>query len=183
VELNTARLRLDALRAADAEVMFDYRADPDVSRFQSWRPASVTEAADFIERQAGASLDIPDSWFQRAIRLGDGGELIGDLGIHMPPDAEGSVEFGVSIAPAHQGRGYACEAVRAIFELVFGQLGRHRIHASVDPRNLASMAMLRALGMRQEAHHRESLWLHGEWVDDVVFALLASEWHAAQSAH
>jgi RimJ/RimL family protein N-acetyltransferase len=65
---------------------------------------------------------------------------------------------------------------------VFGQLGRHRIHASVDPRNLASMAMLRALGMRQEAHHRESLWLHGEWVDDVVFALLASEWRAAQPA-
>jgi len=43
------------------------------------------------------------------------------------------------------------------------------------------MAMLLALGMRQEAHHRESLWLHGEWVDDVVFALLASEWRAAQS--
>jgi RimJ/RimL family protein N-acetyltransferase len=66
---------------------------------------------------------------------------------------------------------------------VFDQLGRHRIHASVDPRNLASMAMLRALGMRQEAHHRESLWLQDEWVDDVVFAILASEWHAAQSVN
>jgi RimJ/RimL family protein N-acetyltransferase len=105
--------------------------------------------------------------------------LIGDLGIHLPPDAEGSVEFGISVALAHQGRGYACEAVREVFGLVFGQLGRHRIHASVDPRNLACMAMLRALGMRQEAHHRESLRLHGEWVDDVVFALLASEWRAA----
>jgi RimJ/RimL family protein N-acetyltransferase len=183
MELNTPRLRLDALRPADAEALFGYRADPDVSRFQGWCPASVTEAADFIERQVGVSLETPDSWFQRAIRLRDGGELIGDLGIHLPADAEGSIEFGVSIAPAHQGNAYACEAVRAVFELVFGQLGRHRIHASVDPRNLASMTMLRALGMRQEAHHRESLWLQGEWVDDVVFALLASEWRAAQSAH
>lgn len=183
MEMNTPRLRLDALQPSDAEALFGYRGDPHVSRFQGWQPASVAEAADFIERQAGASLDTPDSWFQRAIRLRDGGELIGDLGIHLPADAEGSIEFGVSIAPAHQGRGYACEAVRAVFELVFGQLGRHRIHASVDPRNLASMAMLRALGMRQEAHHRESLWLQGEWVDDVVFALLASEWRAAQSAH
>jgi RimJ/RimL family protein N-acetyltransferase len=182
MELNTARLRLDALRPADATVLFGYRADPDVSRFQGWRPASVAEAADFIERQADASLDTTDSWFQRAIRLREGGTLIGDLGLHLPPDAEDSIEFGVSIAPAHQGSGYACEAVRAVFERVFGQLGRHRIHASVDPRNLASMAMLRALGMRQEAHHRESLWLHGEWVDDVVFALLASEWRVAQSA-
>ena len=180
MELNTQRLRLDALRPADATALFGYRGDPEVSRFQSWRPASVAEAADFIERQAVASLDMPDSWFQRAIRLREDGTLIGDLGVHMPPDAEGSVEFGVSIAPVHQGRGYACEALRMVFGLVFGQLGRHRIHASVDPRNLASLAMLRALGMRQEAHHRESLWLHGEWVDDLVFALLASDWHAAQ---
>ena len=182
MELNTPRLRLDALRPADAAAFFGYRGDPQVSRFQGWRPASVAEAAAFIERQADASLDMPDSWFQRAIRLRDGEALIGDLGIHLPVDVEGSVEFGISIAPAHQGRGYACEAVRAVFGLVFGQLGRHRVHASVDPRNLASLAMLRALGMRQEAHHRESLWLHGEWVDDMVFALLASEWRAAQLA-
>jgi RimJ/RimL family protein N-acetyltransferase len=101
MELNTARLRLDALRPADATVLFGYRADPDVSRFQGWRPASVAEAADFIERQADASLDTTDSWFQRAIRLREGGTLIGDLGLHLPPDAEDSIEFGVSIAPAH----------------------------------------------------------------------------------
>jgi len=180
MELNTPRLRLDALRPTDAEALFGYRADPGVSRFQSWRPASVAEAADFIKRQAGASMDTPDSWFQRAIRLRKSGELIGDLGIHLPPDAEGSIEFGVSIVPAHQGNGYACEAVRAVFGLVFGLLGRHRIQASVDPRNIASMAMLRALGMRQEAHHRESLWLQGEWVDDVIFAMLDHEWQAIQ---
>jgi RimJ/RimL family protein N-acetyltransferase len=40
--------------------------------------------------------------------------------------------------------------------------------------------MLRGLGMRQEAHHRESLWLQGEWVDDVIFAVLAQEWQGAR---
>lgn len=183
MEINTPRLRLDALRPDDAQALFAYRADPAVSRFQGWCPASVAAAAEFIERQAGASLEMPDSWFQRAIRLCDNGELVGDLGIHLPAEAEGSIEFGISIAPVRQGRGYATEALRAVFELVFGRLGRHRIHASVDPRNLASMAMLRSLGMRQEAHHRESLWLRGEWVDDVVFALLAREWHASPSTH
>jgi RimJ/RimL family protein N-acetyltransferase len=38
------------------------------------------------------------------------------------------------------------------------------------------MALLQAVGMRQEAHFRESLWFHGEWADDVVFAMLAGEW-------
>jgi RimJ/RimL family protein N-acetyltransferase len=183
MELDTPRLRLDALRPDDAVALFAYRADPVVSRFQGWCPASVADASGFIERQAGASLDVPDGWFQRAIRLRDSGELIGDLGIHLPTEAEGSIEFGISIVPARQGQGHATEALRAVFGVVFGQLGRHRVHASVDPRNLASMAMLRSLGMRQEAHHRESLWLQGEWVDDVVFALLAREWHASPSTH
>lgn len=181
MELVTARLRLDALRPDDAAALFACRADPAVARFQGWRPADVDGARAFIEAQSAATLDAPGGWRQRAIRLRESGLLIGDLGLHLPEQAEDSVEFGVSIAPAHQGQGYAGEAVRAVFDQVFGQLGRHRIHASVDPRNLASMAMLRTLGMRQEAHHRESLWLHGEWVDDVVFALLGSEWHATQS--
>jgi len=176
MQIDTARLRLDGLRPQDAEALFDYRANPNVARYQSWRPASVVEAADFIARQAGVSLDQSGSWFQRAIRLREGGGLIGDLGIHMPGDAKGSIEVGISIAPAFQAQGYASEALRAVFELVFVGLGRHRIHASVDPRNVASMALLRSLGMRQEAHFRESLWLQGEWVDDVVFAMLAREW-------
>lgn len=181
MELTTARLRLDALHADDAEALFAYRSDPAVARFQGWCPVDLAAAREFIEAQASVMPERPDGWFQRAIRLRDGGTLIGDLGINLSEQTETSVEFGVSIAPAHQGQGYASEAVRAVFELVFGQLKRHRIHASVDPRNFGSMAMLRALGMRQEAHHRESLWLHGEWVDDVVFALLATEWRAKQS--
>lgn len=174
--MDTTRLRLDSLRPADATALFAYRADPEVARFQGWRPASVAEAGDFIARQRAASLDTPGGWWQRAIRLREGGQLIGDLGLQVPPDAHGSGEVGITIAPAFQAMGYAGEALRAAFTLVFDSLGWHRMQASVDPRNTASMAMLRSLGMRQEAHFLESLWLHGEWVDDVVFALLAREW-------
>lgn len=176
MELQTSRLRLDSLQPEDAEALFDYRSDPQVARFQGWRPRSLAEATAFIERQAGASIDTPDSWIQRAIRLRDGGELIGDVGILLPPDAAGSIEFGITVAPAFQSKGFASETLESLFGLIFGALGRHRVVASVDPRNMASMAMLRAVGMRQEAHHLESLWLQGEWVDDVVFALLTREW-------
>ncbi len=173
MELTTARLRIDALRPADAEALFACRADPSVSRYQGWCPTNLAAAREFIDAQP---LQPSHGWFQRALRLRGGDQLIGDLGVCLPEDSRGPVEFGVSIAPAYQAQGYASEAVRAFFGFVFGQLGCHRIHASVDPRNLASMAMLRALGMRQEAHHRESLWFKGEWVDDVIFAMLEHEW-------
>jgi RimJ/RimL family protein N-acetyltransferase len=176
VELTTARLRIDALGRADTETFFAYRSHPDVARFQGWCPGDLSEVSSFIEAQAVLGAESPDGWMQRAIRLRDDGALIGDLGVCVPRDVHASVEFGISIAPEHQRRGYGREAARALFTHVFHALGRHRIHASVDPRNLASMDMLRALGMRQEAHHRQSLWLRGEWVDDVIFAMLADEW-------
>ncbi len=173
MELVTTRLQIDALQPRDAEALFACRADPAVARYQGWCPADLAAARDFIDAQP---LRPSSGWFQRAVRLHESGVLIGDLGVCLPEDPRGSVEFGVSLAPAYQGRGYASEAVRAMFDFVFGQVGSHRVHASVDPRNLASMAMLRALGMRQEAHRRESLWFKGEWVDDVIFALLDHEW-------
>ncbi|GLQ51251.1 GNAT family N-acetyltransferase [Dyella flava] len=179
MEMITARLRLDALRESDVDTFFRYRSDPSVARYQGWWPASSDEALGFIVSQQQASLDIPDSWLQFAIRLSADGCLIGDLGLHLPADADGSYEFGITIAPAHQGKGYAREAVAALFDLLFRGLGAHRVYASIDPRNVASAALLRSLGMRQEAHFRESLKLRGEWVDDVIHALLAREWAGA----
>ena len=167
---------MDALREDDADALFAYRADPDVVRYQGWCPVSHDEALDFIRAQQAATLDKRDNWVQRAIRLPGSDGLIGDLGLHIPADADGSYEFGITLAPAHQGQGYAREALRALFDFVFHQLHAHRLHASIDPGNLACAALLRSLGMRQEAHFRESLKLRGEWVDDVVFALLAREW-------
>ncbi len=87
MDLETARLRLDALRVDDAGALFRYRADARVSRFQGWRPDSVVDVEHFIQDQSGASIDVQDSWFQRAIRLREGGELIGDLGIYVPAQA------------------------------------------------------------------------------------------------
>lgn len=65
-----------------------------------------------------------------------------------------------------------------MLDLVFGPLGKHRVTASVDLRNEPSLRLLRRVGMRQEAHFRENLLFKGEWADDVVFAVLRSEWLA-----
>jgi len=173
MKLVTARLRLDALCRDDAVALFTYRADPAVCRYQGWRPAALADAERFIDEQSAAAAPSQGRWCQRAIRRHDDGALIGDLGFCV---ADAQAEFGITLAPAAQGNGYAREALRALFGWLFGEVGIHRVHASVDPRNAPSMALLQAMGMRQEAHFRESLLFHGEWVDDVVFGLLAREW-------
>jgi RimJ/RimL family protein N-acetyltransferase len=179
--IETKRLLLAPMRTEDAAALFAYRGDPDVGRYQGWQPASEAEAAVFIAEQVACVFGTPDSWCQLAIGSKATGELIGDFGVHFPSTTDGPIEFGLSVKPAVQGRGYAREVMAAGIEHAFRDWGYRRLVGSVDPRNTASVALCRALGMRQEAHHVESYRFQGEWVDDVVFALLAREWMSAKA--
>jgi len=176
--LATPRLHIDDLRADDAAAFFAYRAAPEVVRYQGWFPATLDAAKVFIQEQAPWAADA-SGWRQRAIRLSEDGRLIGDIGVCLPVDPLAAAEFGISLDPAWQGRGLALEAMRAVFGWLFGDCGVRRVVASVDPRNAGSLALLARLGMRQEAHFREAYLLRGEWVDDVIFAMLAREWAEA----
>ena len=112
-----------------------------------------------------------------AIALKETGRLIGGVGLDgSTGDDSEEPALGYWLGEPYWGNGYAREAVRALLDFLFCTLGAHRVHASIDPRNIASAALLRSLGMRQEAHFRESFKMRGEWVDDVIFALLAQEW-------
>jgi RimJ/RimL family protein N-acetyltransferase len=39
------------------------------------------------------------------------------------------------------------------------------------------MALMERIGLRKEGHFVQSLWFKDRWADDIVFAMLASEWH------
>jgi len=175
-EIFTQRLCLNALVAADAPAMFDYRRQPEVARYQSFEPHTLAQVEAFIDGQAGRSFDTPGTWYQLAVRLKDSGPLVGDIGLHFVDDAPRQVEMGFTIAPNYHRQGYGAEAVRAVLGHLFEIRGKHRVIASVDPRNEASVRLCERLGLRLEARFRQSLWFKGEWVDDHVYALLGSEW-------
>ena len=173
--LRSTRLILDTLVPADAEALFEHRSHPDVTRFQSWCPESVEDARTFIARNADRGYGELDTWHQLAIRWADDRALIGDIGVHVASGPGPQIEFGITVAPKHQRQGIGREALALLFAHLFEDLGAHRIVASVDPENEACLALLARAGMRQEAHHRQSLFWRGRWVDDIIFALLRSE--------
>jgi RimJ/RimL family protein N-acetyltransferase len=174
--LVTRRLILSRLTHADARAMFAYRSLPDVCRYQSWKPGKAAEVLSFIKGLSTAKPFAPGAWFQFGIRLRDKGTLVGDCGVLVKGEDERQAEMGITIAPAHQGKGYATEAQLTLLDFLFEELGKHRVVGSADPRNAASIALMRRLGMRREAHHVESFWMDGGWTDDVIYAILDREW-------
>lgn len=175
-EILSPRLRISRLVASDAPALFDYRSDPEVCRYQSFAPRSLADAEAFIASQLPRAFDTAGTWFQLGIRLRDANVLIGDLGARFPADDPHQVEIGFTVDPGYQGRGLGTEAVASLVDHLLVGCRKHRVFASVDPRNEPSIRLLRRVGMRQEAHFRQSVWFQGAWVDDVVFGVLAAEW-------
>ncbi len=177
-ELITGRLALRDLEPSDGPRVFSYHKHPNVSRFQSWATDSVDSVQSYIRSLSTIEPGTPGGWYQVGIFLSEDGKLVGDCGFRVLASDPEQAELGITLAPEIQGCGYATEALRALLNYLFVTLEKHRVFGSVDPRNVASMKLLERVGMRKEAHFVKGLWFRGEWVDDVIFAILESEWSA-----
>ena len=61
-------------------------------------------------------------------------------------------------------------------DYAFTGLGAHRVVGRMDARNVASARVMERLGMRREAHLLENEYVKGEWTDEVIYAVLDTEW-------
>lgn len=159
----------------DSEQVFAYRSDAETNKYQGWIPEKMSDVDRFISKNPKA-INTPDTWFQLVILERDSNHIIGDIGIHFIGNDNQQCEIGCTLNKEFQGKGLATEALKEMMGYLFNVLKKHRIIASIDPRNTASIKLIERLGFRKEAHFRKSLWLHGEWVDDIVYAVLKSEW-------
>jgi aminoglycoside 6'-N-acetyltransferase len=178
MRLTTERLVLRPFTAADAPAFAAYRSDPDVARYQGWdAPFPLAQAEEFV-REVGAADPTAPGWFQYAVEVN--GVLVGDVGVGLNENRM-QADIGYTLATAHQGRGYAAEAVRRVLAHLFEERGLHRVAAECDARNERSARLLVRLGFRQEGHRVRSMWAKGEWTDDLLFGLLATEWRTRMS--
>jgi RimJ/RimL family protein N-acetyltransferase len=102
------------------------------------------------------------------------GRVVGLGGIVKRP-ATGDGELWYLLEPASWGRGYTTDAAAQLLELGLGELGLHRVWATVVPENPASMRVLEKIGMRREGYLRSNEQLQGEWKDTWLFAAVAGD--------
>ena len=176
--LATERLLLRPFTDADADALFVMYGPPDVSRYLYTEPRTRDEIPEMLERAKQLSAIDAHDGLRLAAVLKASGEVVGDLSLWRVSREHRQGEVGYVFDPAHQGHGYATEAVREMLRIGFEEVGFHRIVGRLDARNAASAAVLERVGMRREAHLRENDFIKGEWADELIYAMLASEWEA-----
>lgn len=182
----TERLVLRPFTLDDLDDLYGIQSRPDIVRYLYWDVRSRDEVRDVLKRKTQQTrLAEQDDALVLAIAApgaeGTRTGVIGEIILWWRSVEHRQGEIGFVLHPDHQGRGFAAESAAAVLDLAFGELGLHRVYGRTDGRNTASAALMRRLGMRQEAHFVHNEIFKGEWGDELVFAILENEWRAARS--
>ncbi|HIS02541.1 MAG TPA: GNAT family N-acetyltransferase [Candidatus Pullichristensenella avicola] len=174
VALVTPRLALRRLRMEDAGDMFrNWAGDAQVARYVTWQAHRSEEDSRAFLEGVVSGYDRPDRYNWGIVFAGD---LIGTIGVVRISEADGNCEVGYCLGRRWWGQGIAAEALGALCDFLFGQVGFHRIAAVHDPANPASGRVMQKAGMTCEGTLRQQRFIKGRFVDAVVYSILRDEW-------
>jgi ribosomal-protein-alanine N-acetyltransferase len=178
--LTTARLQLRSISETDSDDL--YAIYSDMKTLEYWSQDPVQSPADAWKKirenmqwvEAGSAI----LW---GIALRANNRLIGTCTLFRINQQNRNAEAGFILNREHWGKGLMTEAMRSVLDYAFKDLNFHRLEADTDPKNLASLALLKNLGFQREGYFRERWFVHGKWHDSVMLGLLRSEYFAKVS--
>jgi RimJ/RimL family protein N-acetyltransferase len=182
--IRTERLLLRLMTEADVDDIYSYQSREDVCRYLLFDPRTHDDVAERVAKHSVATTLAKDGdYLQLALELpataDASARVIGDSYFTLSSLENSRGEIGWTLHPDFAHRGYAVEAARAVLEIAFQTIRLHRMQAELDPRNDASVALCKRLGMREEAFFVKDLWFKGDWADTGMYAMLRDEWIAA----
>lgn len=84
--------------------------------------------------------------------------------------------IGYWVGEEYRGNGFAKRASRTLIDFAFHEWGLNRIEIRCATGNIASQTIPAKLGFQKEGVLRDNEWLHGHFVDHVVYGLVKKDW-------
>lgn len=173
--IETARLRVRLAEEADLPALFEVNRDEEVTRFlpyATWE--SVASGHAWFKRMA--ELQATGTALQFVMVDKSDGKAIGTCLIFRHDQASARAELGFVLARSHWGGGYMTEALTALIDSAFDDMGLRRLEAEVNPGNTASGRLLRRLGFVREGLLRQRWVSKGAPYDVEAYGLLRGDW-------
>ena len=174
--IETSRLILRRAVREDAEAMFrNWASDPEVTKYLTWPTYEKVETAYQILDLWASEYEKPD-YYQWMIVLKELGEPIGSISVVRQNERVEEAEIGYCIGSRWWHRGIMTEALTAVIEYLFTEVGMNRVAARHDPNNPHSGGVMRKCGMKYEGTHRACDRNNQGICDAAQYAILRSEW-------
>jgi len=133
-------------------------------------------AVAFIDSQKDKLFGNPGEWVQYGLENKATGKIIGDCAVKLDEHDPRIAEIGITVSHLEQQKGYARETMLALLGFLFNEKQIHRVVETVDAENTSSIALLKSIGFRCEAHFIENIFFKGSWGSEFVYAMLKREW-------
>jgi ribosomal-protein-alanine N-acetyltransferase len=152
----------------------------EVSRFISPPPTTVEGFERFIgwtQRQQAAG-----TYACFAVTVKGFDTAIGIFQVRELEPGFGTAEWGFAIGSPFWGTGVFQEAGDLVLEFVFDTLDVHRLEARAAVRNGRGNRALMKMGAVQEGILRKSFLRNGQYLDQVLYAIVEDDWRATQES-
>ena len=174
--IETSRLILRQAVREDAEPMFrNWASDPKVTKYLTWPTYEKVETAYQILDLWTGEYEKPN-YYQWMIVPKELGEPIGSISVVRQNDRVEEAEIGYCIGSRWWHKGIMTEALSAVIEYLFVEVGMNRVAARHDPNNPRSGMVMRKCGMKYEGTSRSCDRNNQGICDAAQYSLLRSEW-------
>ena len=171
---------LRELRASDAASLFALLTTEEVARFISPPPSTAEGFERFISwtlRQRAAG-----TYACFAVTVAGFDTAIGIFQVRSTEPGFGTAEWGFAIGSAFWGTGVFQESAALVLDFAFDTVGVHRLEARAAVRNGRGNSALQKLGAVQECRLRNSFHKNGEYLDQMLYAMLDTDWRGSRAA-
>ena len=173
--LETERLILRRFTVEDAQAMFrNWASDEEVTKFLTWPAHRSAEVSRRVLEDWVAGYEKPD-FYQWAIVPRNFGEPIGTISVVDQDDRCRKAHIGYCIGRNWWHQGMMSEALGAVMDFLFDEVGYQRIESRHDPRNPHSGGVMKKCGMKYEGTLRQSDWNNQGICDASWYAALREE--------
>ena len=179
ITLQTDRLLLRKIQPCDAMDMYEYACRPETSEYLTWEKhpyySYTVELIRFFQREYAQGR-----YFDFAIVLKDENKMIGTVGFTNYDQNHRVAEVGYVVNPAYHGRGIATEALSAVINFAFCELGVNRVEAKYIVQNAPSLRVMEKCGMTHEGVQRQKMIIKGKARDIGVCSVIRSEYFSCE---
>ena len=175
--IETGRLRVRLVEEADLPALFEVNGDAEVTRFlpyATWESPASGNA--WYQRMM--DLQATGTALQFVVVDKAAGKAIGTRLLFRHDEASARAELGFVLGRRYWGGGYMTEALTALIDCAFENMGMRRLEAEANPRNSASGKLLTRLGFVREGLARQRWVSKGAAHDVESYGLLHDDWAA-----
>ena len=174
--IKTKRLTLRPFCIEDVQAVFNnWASDSEVTKFLRWTAHTDISTTKRV-LESWVSDYSRKNFYQWAIVPSDLGEPIGCIGVVEQDDRISMVHIGYALGKKWWNKGYMSEALEAVIEFFFTQVGVNRIESQHDPNNIGSGRVMQKCGMIFEGTKRQADFSNKGIVDACMYAILKEDW-------